>query len=58
MPHVTAAGTTTNQGTPAPQQHRRHPIGPDVDLKRDDVRLKDGTRLTDKVADRRGQSGS
>ena len=27
------------------------PIGPDVDLKRDDVRLKDGTRLTDEVAD-------
>ena len=27
------------------------PIGPDVDLKRDDVRLKDGTRLTGEVAD-------
>ena len=25
------------------------PIGPDVDLKRDNVRLKDGTRLTDEV---------
>ena len=27
------------------------PIGPDVDLKRDDVRLKDGTRLTDEIVD-------
>lgn len=26
------------------------PIGPDVDLERDDVRLADGTRLTDEVA--------
>jgi hypothetical protein len=28
------------------------PIGPDVDLDRDDVRLADGTRLTQEVADR------
>ncbi len=27
------------------------PIGRDVDLERDDVRLQDGTRLTDEVAD-------
>ncbi len=27
------------------------PIGPDVDLQQDDVRLRDGTRLTDEVAD-------
>lgn len=27
------------------------PIGRDVDLKQDDVRLEDGTRLTDEVAD-------
>jgi len=26
------------------------PIGPDVDLEREDVRLADGTRLTDEVA--------
>ncbi len=27
------------------------PIGPDVDLEQEDVRLTDGTRLTDEVAD-------
>jgi cell pole-organizing protein PopZ len=28
------------------------PIGPDVDLDREDIRLADGTRLTQEVADR------
>lgn len=28
------------------------PIGDDVDLERDDIRLKDGTRLTQEAADR------
>ena len=29
------------------------PIGPDVDLERDDIRLADGTRLTPDIADPR-----
>ena len=34
-----------------PQITDATPIGPDVDLDQDDVRLRDGTRLTDEVAD-------
>ena len=39
----------TNQGK-VPKITMRTPIGKDVDLDRDDVRLPDGTRLTDDVA--------
>jgi hypothetical protein len=35
---------------PPPHINRDTPIGPDVDLDADDVRLADGTRLTNEVA--------
>lgn len=34
-----------------PQVSRDTPIGPDIDLDQEDVRLADGTRLTPEVAD-------
>lgn len=37
--------------SPAPRITCDTPIGPDVDLEKEDVRLADGTRLTQEVAD-------
>ena len=46
--------TSPRKGTVMPERQPRFsddsPIGPDVDLERDDIRLADGTRLTPDIA--------